>query len=90
MDFKVGDLVKLKSTSPTMVVCGIHPNGYVNTVWYDNGQSCIQSGSFISGVLDQVTPEMAEALVLAEEKKKFDWKSLLLELAGLLLKNLNK
>lgn len=37
MEFKVGDVVMLKSISPRMTVCQIKPGGKIVCAWYEAG-----------------------------------------------------
>ena len=53
-DWKVGDLVQLKSGGPTMTVVEVAPKGYVHATWFAGAKK--ESGGFPPEAL-QVPPE---------------------------------
>lgn len=58
MEFKLGDLVRLKSGGPRMTVEGEPGNGsYVRCVWFDSPYHGVYREAFLSGLLDKEVAE---------------------------------
>lgn len=55
-DFKKGDVVKLKSGSPTMTVENVDSRGTLSCVWYDNDKKEIVERKFSYECLDFAAP----------------------------------
>jgi uncharacterized protein YodC (DUF2158 family) len=55
-DFKKGDVVKLKSGSPSMTVEEVHKNGQLSCIWYDKETNTIQGRGFSYECLEFVPP----------------------------------
>jgi uncharacterized protein YodC (DUF2158 family) len=66
MDFKIGDVVQLKSGSPRMVISEISENGSAHCQWFDKAKH--SSANFVIEILELAADDDSQTLARGRAK----------------------